>query len=73
MCGEVELATLNKKLLGRQHKHYDIFLLFFYLLVSFKFIPFYLVIVLIIFCLFDPGLSIFVLNFKFLEVLKLEH
>ena len=63
MCGEVELTTLNKALLGRQPKLCDVFLLLFHSLVSFKFVSFCFVLVLIISCLFDLGL--FVFNLKF--------
>ena len=55
--------TLNKALLRRQPKLCDICLLIFRPLVSFKFISFYLMIVLIGFCLFDLGLSVFSLKF----------
>ena len=58
------IDTLNKVLLRRQPKLCDVFLLLSHYLVSFKFISFYLVLVLIRFCLFDPGLSVFSLKFK---------
>ena len=58
------IDTLNKVLLRRQPKLCDVFLLFSRYLVSLKLISFYLVLLLIRFCLFDPGLSVFSLKFK---------